>query len=141
MPNPPLDTKPTDSVPSSRKPGRSFSDHEKPLGAELVATASPSDEGPHAGVYGRATERRDATESAPRNVADRAKAVSVLRKAEEFMRTANPPPTSPAEVHRALELAAGRIGITYEDYAAIVRADPELGELEQKVILSAKRHA
>lgn len=141
MPNPPLETNPTDSVPSSRKPGRSFSDHGKPLGAELIASAAPGDETPHAGVYGRSTEGRDATDVAPQNVADRAKAVSVLRKAEEFMRTANPPPTSSAEIHRALELAAGRVGITYKDYASIVRADPEIAQLERQVIEAAKRHA
>jgi hypothetical protein len=100
-------------------PGRSFDDAHKPLGAELlVETASMDD--------------LDL-------LADRTKAVAVLRKAEEFLYTHNPGADEPGGVHRALELAAGRTGIEYAEYTRIVRRDPALQELERRVVAAALR--
>ncbi len=122
MPQPTQPNTHDEAVPSSRRPGRAFEDHQKPLGHHLVEGAAPGS-------------------LSPQIVADRAKAVSVLRKAEEFMRTDNPAPTTPERVERALELAAGRVGVTLADYHAIVRRDPELTELEREVIArSHHRH-
>jgi hypothetical protein len=87
-----------------RKPGRSFDDPSKSMGTGVV--------------------KRGATDD---DVANRAKAVSVLRKAEEFIAHSDP-----ADPRRALELAAGRIGIKWHEYRKIVDADPELLELERK---------
>lgn len=79
---------------------------------------------------GRAFEDTDEGRRAPSTeddrVANRAKVVSVIRKAQEFLRTGNPP-----DVRRALELAAGRVGLTYDEYRTLVDEDPELRELEQ----------
>lgn len=108
----------------NRKPGRSFDDPSKALGQDTVERANPNGANLHSGVYGRAED--DAKDT---GVADRAKAVGVLRKAEEFMATNNP-----ADPQRALELAAGRIGLTFEEYRAIVDADEELQALEAKVL-------
>jgi hypothetical protein len=94
----------------ARPPGRDFDDPRKPLGAEFL------------------------DHSAPESVADRTKAVAILRKAEEFMRTNNPPATDMAGARRALELAAGRMGLKIGEYDAIVREDPELQALEQRVL-------
>lgn len=74
-------------------------------------------------------EGRDAPD-----VARRAKAIAVLRKADEFMRTNNPPPSDPVHTRRALELAAGRIGLTLREYDDLVRGDPELVALERRLI-------
>ena len=60
--------------------------------------------------------------------------MAVLRKAEEFLYTGNPSPHEPGGVHRALELAAGRLGITYAEYARIVKGDGELEGLQQQVV-------
>lgn len=73
-------------------------------------------------IVERAQDRGDEA-----SVADRAKGVSVLRKAEEFIASDNP-----SDPKRALELAAGRVGLTYDEYRKIVDDDPELLALEQK---------
>jgi uncharacterized protein YdbL (DUF1318 family) len=41
-------------------------------------------------------------------------------------------------VARALELAAGRVGLTIEEYEALVKGDAELIDLERKVLESAR---
>lgn len=90
--------------PENRKPGRSFDDPSKSLGTGVVKRGATNDD-----------------------VANRAKAVSVLRKAEEFIAHANP-----ADPRRALELAAGRTGLTWDEYRGLVDNDAELIELERK---------
>lgn len=120
----------------SRPPGRSFDDPRKPLGEDTLARSPDIGAPLEEGVYGR-------SEGEPHGmgVADRAKVVAVLRKAEEFMRSANPAPTDEWGLRRALELAAGRIGLTLREYDRIVKADPELQELERKVLEdNAGRH-
>lgn len=112
---------------ANRKPGRSFEDHSKPLGKDIVERAHDVGANLEGGVYGRAEGGAKDT-----GVADRAKAVAVLRKAEEFMAHDNP--TDP---QRALELGAGRVGLTIEEYRRIVAADDELQALEAKVLGSA----
>ena len=112
-----------------RKPGRSFDDPSKPLGQGTVERAHDVGANLEGGVYGR----KEDGDKAP-GVADRAKAVAVLRKAEEFMATNNPSPRTPEGMRRALELAAGRVGLTIEEYDAIVKADDELVALERKVL-------
>src|SRR5688572_13112800 len=106
-------------VDPDRKAGRSFGDPRRPLGADVIERAETAEE------------------RGPTAVADRAKAVAVLRKAEEFMRTANPSPVDEHAARRALELAAGRAGIFFEEYRRIVRGDPELSELERRVLTEA----
>jgi hypothetical protein len=113
----------------NRKPGRSFDDPSKPLGKDIVERAHDVGANLEGGVYGRAEDGAKDT-----GVADRAKAVAVLRKAEEFISTDNPPASTPEGMRRALELAAGRVGLTIEEYDRIVKADPELLALEAKVL-------
>jgi hypothetical protein len=113
----------------NRKPGRSFDDPSQPMGKDIVERASDVGANLEGGVYGRAEDGAKDT-----GVADRAKAVSVLRKAEEFIATNNP-----SNPRRALELAAGRVGLTYEEYRRIVDADHELRALEAK-FLGANPH-
>jgi hypothetical protein len=108
----------------NRKPGRSFDDPSKPMGTDIVERAHDVGANLEGGVYGRAEDGSKYT-----GVADRAKAVSVLRKAEEFLAHDNP-----SDPQRALELAAGRIGLTYDEYRRIVDADHELQALEAKVL-------
>jgi hypothetical protein len=115
---------------TQRKPGRSFDDPSRPMGEKLIQQVPENSSAPEGGVYGRAAEYGPR----PVSVADRAKAVSVLRKSEEFMRTHNPPATTPEAMRRALELAAGRVGLTIEEYDEIVKHDPEMQELERRVL-------
>lgn len=110
-----------DDVPPSRGAGRSFDDPSKPLGTHLLDPPPP----------GMSSE----------GVAKRAKAVAILRKAEEFMRTHNPSPTTPQGMIRALELAAGRMGLKLAEYDEIVSGDPDLVELERKVLEDARRRS
>jgi hypothetical protein len=112
-----------------RKPGRSFDDPRRPLGQELLENAHDVGANLEGGVYGRA--EGDAKDT---GVADRAKAIAVLRKAEELMATDNPSPRTPEGMRRALELAAGRVGLTIDEYDAILAADPELAELQRRVL-------
>ena len=71
-------------------------------------------------------------------VAERAKAVAVLRKLEEFVAHDNPPVTDEPSLRRAHELAAGRVGLTFPEYESLVRGDPELVALEGKVLDGAR---
>ena len=113
-----------------RPVGRSFEDYSRPLGAELIDRTAESDEAPHEGVYGRA-----ASPGVHRNgVAERAKAIGVLRKLDELVHSYNPPPSSAAAVHRALELAAGRLGLSLREYDELVRGDEDLIALERQVL-------
>lgn len=98
---------------SSRAPGRSFENHKKPLGEDLLDAAVQ----PGSGV----------------SVTERAKAVAVLRKADEFMATENPPPDDARSIRRAVELAAGRVGVHLAEFDDIVRRDPEIAALERRL--------
>lgn len=118
----------------TRKPGRSFDDPNRPLGEDTVARGRDVGASLEGGAYGRAESGAKDT-----GVADRAKVVAVLRKAEEFIAHDNPSARTPEGMRRALELAAGRVGLTLKEYDAIVRADDELVELERRV-LQANAH-
>lgn len=97
-----------------RPPGRSFEDPSRPLGEDAIGAKDV-------------------------DVADRAKVVGVLRKADELMANEIPSGRTREGVRRALELAAGRVGLSLKEYDAIVRSDDELMELERKV-LAAHAH-
>ncbi len=99
---------------ASHPAGRAFDDYSKPLGYDLLD---------------RTVETHDLE-----LLANRTKAVAVLRKAEEFLYTGNPSAHEPGGVQRALELAAGRLGLSFEEYARLVKGDPELEVLQQEVV-------
>lgn len=117
-----------------RKPGRSFDDPSKPLGDTLLERSGPSD------THAREDFRsREAQADTPHNgIAERAKVVAVLRKADELICDANPPVHDEAALRRALELAAGRVGLTIAEYGALVRGDAELEALELQVLDAAR---
>jgi hypothetical protein len=113
-----------------RKPGRSFNDPNRPMGEALLDGTGPS------GTIKEDFTAREVQASVPHNgVAERAKVIGVLRKAEELMAEGNLP-KGEATPRRALELAAGRVGLIIEEYDALVKGDPELAELERKVLLT-----
>lgn len=99
--------------PSSRAPGRSFENHRRPLGEDLLDAAQ--------------------REGSGMDVTERAKAVAVLRKADEFMATENPSPDDAKFIRHAVELAAVRVGVYLSEFDDIVRRDPELQALERQV--------
>lgn len=111
----------------ARKPGRSFDDPSKALGADLIERSGVS---PDLKEDFRA--REDQAEAAGHGVAERAKVISVLRKAEELI-AENNLPAGENTFRRALELAAGRIGLTIEEYDALIKDDAEVLELQRKV--------
>jgi len=111
-----------------RKPGRSFNDPNRPMGEALLDSTGPS------GTIKEDFRAREDQASVPHNgVAERAKVIGVLRKAEELMAEGNLP-KGQATPRRALELASGRVGLTIEEYDALVKGDPELVELERKIL-------
>jgi len=120
--------------PEERKPGRSFEHHDKPLGQELL-DRSPQ---PHAA----ATEDfrpHEAQAHMPQNgIAERAKVVAVLRQAEEFIATANPAAEDEAGLRRCFEVAAGRVGVPFPEYQALLEGDAELRALEKQVLDAAR---
>ena len=120
-----------------RKPGRSFSDPRRPLGEELLVDTVPHGGDPEEGVYGRAPEHFQAGQG----LAERAKGVAVLRKADELMAENNPPGDTEENQRRALELACGRCGVKVEEYDRLVDGDPALRELEDKVLEAARLRA
>lgn len=120
----------------ARKPGRSFDDPEKPLGYDLLERSATSDV-----VHEDFRDRADQAASQPNGVAERAKGVAVLRKLDELVFEDNLPVEAEGDTQRALELACGRVGLTYPEYRALMDKDPELLELEAKVFEDARRRA
>lgn len=119
MPLPQNQPNPSDVAPvpdsiNDRKPGRSFSDHSRPLGEDLISRGDP--------IHG---------------VADRARAVSVLRKAEELMASNNPSGATAEGRRSALELAAWRVGVKIGEYERICKHDLEVQDLERQVMAEA----
>jgi hypothetical protein len=101
-----------------RLPGRSFTDPSHPLGDGLIDRAEPGT-----------------------GVAERAKAVSVLRKAEELMASGNPDGGSEDGRRRAIELACGRCGVHLDEFDRIVDHDAEVKALMTNVMEAAREHA
>lgn len=101
--------------------GRSFSDPRRPLGEGIIERADPLAQDSH-------------------GVAERAKGVSVLRKAEELMASGNPDGGTEDGRRRAIELACGRCGVKVAEYDRIVAEDEELRALEANVFEAAKAH-
>src|SRR3954470_15710850 len=108
------------------------------LGKEILSRASWTTAPTEENFHGRARQAADQATANPSGVAERAKVIGVLRKAEEFMSTSNPAPNTDADVRRALELACGRLGLTFAEYRTLVQGDPELADLEQCVIAEAR---
>jgi hypothetical protein len=118
---------------TDRKPGRSFEDPSRPLGDEIIAHSPPSNVVPE-----DFRSREKQAEASGHGVAERAKAIAVLRKFEELMVEQNPPVSSERGMLHVLELAAGRVGLTPREYQNYVRGDDELVELERKVLNAAR---
>jgi hypothetical protein len=117
-----------------RKPGRSFTDPRRPLGEDVIERADPHGGDPEEGVYGRSSVHP----TSGHGVAERAKCVAVLRKAEELMASGNPKGDTEEGRRRALELAAGRVGVSMEEYDRFVKGDEELEALAAAVMEAAQ---
>jgi hypothetical protein len=117
-----------------RQPGRSFTDPRRPMGEDLIERADPNGGDPEEGVYGRAPLHP----KEGHGVAERAKAVAVLRKAEELMATGNPSGDTDVGQRHALELAARRVGLSLAEYKKLVAGDEELESLEAEVLDAAR---
>ena len=119
---------------TSRQPGRSFENPDRPLGEEILEHSGPSSTS--ASEDFRSREKQAAARH--KGVAERAKVIAVLRKLEDLVAERNLPHGQETP-RRALELAAGRVGLTLAEYQALVSGDPELVELEQKVLEAVRR--
>jgi hypothetical protein len=74
-------------------------------------------------------------------VAERAKCVAVLRKADELMAAGNPRGDTDALQRKALELAAARCGVRIAEYDLFLDGDEELQELQRAVMDAARARA
>lgn len=131
------DRRPEPSRIPERKPGRSFTDPRRPLGEEIIEHADRFGGDPEEGIYGRAAEHF----RSGHGVSERAKAVAVLRKAEELMASGNPLGDTDEGQRRALELAAGRVGLKIEEYERLVDGDAEVEALQALVLEAARQRA
>lgn len=122
-----------------RHAGRSLHDPSRPLGEDILRRSEPTVAPTRENFHPRERQAADQAAVDRFGVAGRAKVIGVLRKAEELMSTANPAPDSDAGVRRALELACGRVGLTYGEYRALAGVDPELLDLERRVIADARQ--
>ena len=121
----------------ARQPGRSFTDPRRPLGEDLIERTDPYGGDSDEGVYGRASEHPHSVHG----VAERAKCVAVLRKAEELMASGNPPGNTEEGRRRALELASGRVGLTIGEYDRLKDGDEEIEALHAAVMNAARERA
>ena len=122
-----------------RKPGRSFEDPSRPLGEELLAHSKQGVAPTVEDFRSRVAQAREQAAADRYGVAERAKVIGVLRKAEELMAAPNRPPQSEAELQRVLELAAHDVGLKLGEYRALMTGDDELADLEKKVLDDARR--
>lgn len=118
---------------SERLPGRSFTNHRQPLGEDLIERSDPSGGDRDESFYGRTSDHFPIGHG----VAERARCVAVLRKAEELMASGNPSGDTEEGRRRALELACGRCGVRIEEYDRVVDTDEELQSLEAAVMNAA----
>jgi hypothetical protein len=102
------------------------------MGEDILSRSGPS-----APVVEDMRPRAEQAATAVNGIAERAKVISVLRKAEELIDEGNLPKGQETP-RRALELAAGRVGLTIEEYEALVKGDAELIDLERKVLEAAR---
>lgn len=120
-----------------RLPGRSFTNPRRPLGEDVIERGDPIGGDPEEGIYGRAHEHA----TYGHGVAERAKVVAVLRKAEELMASGNPAGDTETGRRRALELASGRVGVRIHDYDRLIEVDEELRALHNEVMEDARAQA
>jgi len=125
---------PINQLQQDRKPGRSFDNPNEPLGQGTIERSAQSDSNANEDF-----RSREAQADMPYNgVAERAKAIAVLRKFEELTADNNPTAFDEATLRTAHELAAGRVGLTFPEYQALVKGDAELEALEKKVLDAAR---
>lgn len=122
-----------------RKPGRSFEDPSRPLGDELLAHSKRGVAPTVEDFRSRVVQARVQAAADRYGVAERAKVIGVLRKAEELMAAPNRPPRSEAELHHVLEVAMHDVGLKIGEYRAFMEGDDELADLEKKVLEDARR--
>ena len=122
-----------------RKPGRSFEDPSRPLGEELLERSRRSTPPTTEDFRSRVAQAREQAAADRYGVAERAKVIGVLRKAEELMAPPNRAPSSEADLHRVLELAAHDVGLVFGEYLALKEGDDELFELEKRVLDNVRR--
>lgn len=135
--------KPSDTpeAPPAREAGRSFDDPSRALGDDILARAGRTTAPTKENLHDRAMQAAQQAAVDRLGVGECAKVIGVLRKAEEFMSTSNPSADTDAGVRRALELACGRLGLTFLEYRALADSAPELLELERQVIADARRRS
>jgi hypothetical protein len=134
---PRVDSTTSEKTMPDRLPGRSFTDPRKALGDDVIERGDPLGGDADEGVYGRASDHV----RSGHGVAERAKAVSVLRKAEELMASGNPSGDSEDGRRRAIELACGRAGVRIEEFDRYVKGDEELEAMMATVMEAARQRA
>lgn len=102
--------KPTPEPARGHTPGQVFDDPRRPLGAELLERSSP------------------------RQLPDRAKAIAVMRRADELVKYCEPECESEPRLQHVMDLAARDVGLRPEEYRGIIQNDVELRELERRVL-------
>lgn len=116
-----------------RKAARPIENPRRPLGEELIERSRAEELAAEGIDRGASPETREGKTVTAAAVTERAQVIMVLRKAEEFASTQNPPASTPQGMRRAIELAAGRVGVTIEDYDHMVARDAELQELQRRL--------
>lgn len=131
--------KPSSQPTQERKPGRSFDNPSRPLGEQLIEHSRPSVPPTEEDFRSRVVQAREQAEADRYGVAERAKVIGVLRKAEELMAAPKGAPASEADLRSVLELAAHDVGLTFREYRALMKGDDELIQLEKRVLDDARR--
>lgn len=129
---------PSQEKAEERKPGRSFEDPSRPLGEALLEHSKPGVAPTVEDFRSRVAQAREQGEADRGGVAERAKVIGVLRKAEELMASPRHAPQREADLERALDVAAHDVGLTLDEYRALIEGDSELVALEKQVLDDAR---
>ncbi len=129
----------SEEKPEDRKPGRSFEAPSRPLGEELLEHSTRGVAPTVEDFRDRVAQAREQGGADRGGVAERAKVIGVLRKAEEIMAALEYAPQSEADLERTLDVAAHDVGLTLGEYRALMEGDTELVALEKQVLDEARR--
>jgi hypothetical protein len=130
---------PSQDKAEERKPGRSFEDPSRPLGEVLLERSKLGVAPTVEDFRSRVAQAREQGVADRGGVAERAKVIGVLRKAEELMAASKHAPQSEADLERSLDVAAHDVGLTLGEYRALMEGDAEVVALEKQVLDDARR--
>ena len=131
---------PSEEKSADRKPGRSFEAPSRPLGEELLEHSTLGVAPTVEDFRNRVAQAREQGGADRGGVAERAKVIGVLRKAEEIMAALEYAPQSEADLERTLNITAHNIKLTLNEYQTLIKNNTKLITLKKQILNKTHHH-